>query len=242
MAPSPLSWGRLCPHRHAEQPPARAVGPLASSLVPNAPCEQGFSCGEMRWSGPGVPPCRVPWDMAGDGHPVPDGDFLMICGAAPGSGGKNGRGGEQHWEQSPITLHPWHRARPCHPQIPACPCIPDRASTIPTRPAHVPTHHVPPSDDSGGGIFFFSVVVFFEQSQNICIPMGMALGHRAQDAALGSQGERGHPARWGGSLVAPGRWQLQPPTWSLLFIHRHVCARRPGPSSLPNNWIEVKKS
>lgn len=188
--------------------------------------------------------CHIAWDTAGVGHPMPDGGFLMICRAAPGSDGKNGRGGEQRWEQSPIALHPWHRARLCHLQIPACPCIPDQASTVPTRPVRVPMHHVPPSDDSGGGIFFFffSSVVFFEQSQNICIPMGTALGHRAQDAALGSQWERGHPARWGGSLAAPGRWQLQPPTWSPLFIHRHVCAQHPAPSSLPNNWIKVKKS
>lgn len=65
-------------------PSARAAVPLllASSLVPNGPCEQGFSCREMGWSGHGMPPRHVPRDVAGDGHPTPDGGFRMTCGGS----------------------------------------------------------------------------------------------------------------------------------------------------------------
>lgn len=176
------------------------------------------------------------------GDPAPAGGFHTACEAGPGSDGKHSLGGEWHREQSPIVPRPRHgRVTSTSQPVAACWCWdPGWTSAIHPHGLFVCQHvtcrrRVTPE----GGDFSFSVVVFV-QSQNICVPTGVAPGCRAQDTALGSQREGGTQFHGEGSC-----WNLAPvvpsPPQFLLLIHRHVCARRRAPSLLPNKVEKPSK-
>lgn len=140
-------------------------------------------------------------------HPGLDGEFSTICEAAPGSDDKPSRGVERLWEQSPIAPPPWHRARPCHPHIPARPRG-WRGSRVPSpaRRALSPgslfvCQHITCRRwmTREGRIFFnLSVVVlgwfFFLTKPKYFCPHGDGSGSLSMDSHTGVPAGRGHPA------------------------------------------------
>lgn len=133
-------------------------------------------------------------------------------------------------------MAPCSFAHPCHPQIAARPRVPSREpcrvpSTVPTLLfVHQSITCCRRVTWEGG--LFLKCCCFFEQSQNICVPGATAAGCQAWDVAPGSQRVRGHPARWGRALLAPGAGSSGPlRRLHCLSIDMFVRGARPLPAA-----------